>query len=126
MAAKPKKYFDIKTANKNGSFNIAADSIAPDLFKRKFRNLIFVEKCFYLSIVFSVIMLSIAMVYVRTKIIEVEQDTLDIQSKVSDKQDQIKTYDQKINELMGSDRVTKQANDNGIMSNPNNVMKASE
>ena len=71
-------------------------------------------------------MLSIAMVYVRTKIIEVEQDTLDIQSKVSDKQDQIKTYDQKINELMGSDRVTKQANDNGIKSNPNNVMKASE
>ena len=126
MAAKPKKYFDIKTTNKNGSINIDADSIAPDFFKPKFRNLIFVEKCFYLSIVFSVIMLSIAMVYVRTKIIEVEQDTLDIQSKVSDKQDQIKTYDQKINELMGSDRVTKQANDNGIKSNPNNVMKASE
>lgn len=126
MAAKPKKYFDIKTANKNGSFNITADSIAPELFKRKFRNLTFVEKRFYLSIIFSVIMLSISMVYVRTKIIEVEQDTLDIQTQVSDKQDKIKMYDQKINELMSSDRVTKQANDNGIKSNPNNVMKATK
>lgn len=126
MAAKPKKYFDIKTASKNGSFNIEADSIAPELLKRKFRNLVFVEKCFYLSIIFSVIVLAISMVYVRTKIIEVEQDTLDIQSQVSDKQDQMKMYDQKINELMSSDRVTKQANDNGIKSNPNNVMKASK
>lgn len=126
MAAKPKEYFDIKTANKNGSFNISADSIAPELFKRKFKNLTVVEKCFYLSIIFSVIMLAIAMVYVRTKIIEVEQNTLNIQTDVSTKEDLIKTYDQKINELMGSERVTKQANDNGIKSNPDNVMKATK
>ena len=72
MAAKPKEYFDIKTANQNGSYNISADSIAPDIFKSKFRNLTIVEKSFYLSIIFSVIVLSIGMVYVRTKIIEVE------------------------------------------------------
>src|SRR5574337_1124845 len=46
MAAKPKEYFDIKTANQNGSYNISADSIAPDIFKSKFRNLTIVEKSF--------------------------------------------------------------------------------
>lgn len=124
MAAKPKEYFDIKTANQNGSYNISADSIAPDIFKSKFRNLTFVEKYFYLSIIFSVIVLSIGMVYVRTKIIEVEQNTLDTQTEVTTKETQLKTYDQKIDELMGKERVIKQANDNGIKSIPENVMKA--
>ncbi|CEN28142.1 MAG: cell division protein FtsL [Lactococcus sp.] len=124
MAAKPKEYFDIKTANQNGSYNISADSIAPDIFKSKFRNLTIVEKSFYLSIIFSVIVLSIGMVYVRTKIIEVEQNTLDTQTEVTTKETQLKTYDQKIDELMGKERVIKQANDNGIKSIPENVMKA--
>lgn len=124
MAAKPKEYFDIKTANQNGSYNISADSIAPDIFKSKFRNLTLVEKSFYLSIIFSVIVLSIGMVYVRTKIIEVEQNTLDTQTEVTIKETQLKTYDQKIDELMGKERVIKQANDNGIKSIPENVMKA--
>ena len=124
MAAKPKEYFDIKTANQNGSYNISADSIAPDIFKSKFRNLTIVEKSFYLSIIFSVIVLSIGMVYVRTKIIEVEQNTLDTQTEVTIKETQLKTYDQKIDELMGKERVIKQANDNGIKSIPENVMKA--
>ncbi|MCJ1977576.1 cell division protein FtsL [Pseudolactococcus paracarnosus] len=124
MAAKPKEYFDIKTANQNGSYNISADSIAPDIFKSKFRNLTIVEKTFYLSIIFSVIILSIGMVYVRTKIIEVEQNTLDTQTEVTTKETQLKTYDQKIDELMGKERVIKQANDNGIKSIPENVMKA--
>lgn len=124
MAAKPKEYFDIKTANQNGSYNISADSIAPDIFKSKFRNLTIVEKSFYLSIIFSVIVLSIGIVYVRTKIIEVEQNTLDTQTEVTTKETQLKTYDQKIDELMGKERVIKQANDNGIKSIPENVMKA--
>ena len=124
MAAKPKEYIDIKTANQNGSYNISADSIAPDIFKSKFRNLTIVEKSFYLSIIFSVIVLSIGMVYVRTKIIEVEQNTLDTQTEVTTKETQLKTYDQKIDELMGKERVIKQANDNGIKSIPENVMKA--
>lgn len=124
MAAKPKEYFDIKTANQNGSYNISADSIAPNIFKSKFRNLTIVEKTFYLSIIFSVIILSIGMVYVRTKIIEVEQNTLDTQTEVTTKETQLKTYDQKIDELMGKERVIKQANDNGIKSIPENVMKA--
>lgn len=124
MAAKPKEYFDIKTANQNGSYNISADSIAPDIFKSKFRNLTIVEKSFYLSIIFSVVVLSIGMVYVRTKIIEVEQNTLDTQTEVTTKETQLKTYDQKIDELMGKERVIKQANDNGIKSIPENVMKA--
>ena len=124
MAAKPKEYFDIKTANQNGSYNISADSIAPDIFKSKFRNLTIVEKTFYLSIIFSVIILSIGMVYVRTKIIAVAQNTLDTQTEVTTKETQLKTYDQKIDELMGKERVIKQANDNGIKSIPENVMKA--
>ena len=40
------------------------------------------------------------------------------------KETQLKTYDQKIDELMGKERVIKQANDNGIKSIPENVMKA--
>lgn len=64
------------------------------------------------------------MVYVRTKIIEVEQNTLDTQTEVTTKETQLKTYDQKIDELMGKERVIKQANDNGIKSIPENVMKA--
>jgi cell division protein FtsL len=46
MAAKPKEYFDIKTANQNGSYNISADSIAPELLTRKFKNCQLLKKYF--------------------------------------------------------------------------------
>lgn len=126
MAAKPKEYFDIKTANQNGSYNISADSIAPELLRSKFSKLSTVEKVFYLSVIFSAIMLAIGMVFVRTKIIEVEQNTLEIQTQVSVKEEQLQTYDQQINELMGANRVLKQAVDNGLKSNTENVIKATK
>ena len=89
MAAKPKEYFDIKTANQNGSYNISADSIAPELLTRKFKKLSNVEKVFYLSVIVTAIVLAIGMVFVRTKIIEVEQNTLTIQAEVTTKEDQL-------------------------------------
>ncbi|GFH41709.1 cell division protein FtsL [Lactococcus hodotermopsidis] len=126
MAAKPKEYFDIRTAKENGSYNISADSIAPELLRRKFSKLSTVEKVFYLSIIFSAVMLAVGMVFVRTKIIEVEQNTLEIQTEVSTKEDTLKLYDQQINELMNPDRVSGQAKDNGLKSNNENVIKATK
>ena len=126
MAAKPKEYFDIKTATQNGSYNISADSIAPELLTRKFKRLSNVEKVFYLSVIVTAIVLAVGMVFVRTKIIEVEQNTLTIQTEVSTKEDQLKAYDQQINELMTDDRVAKQANDSGLKMNNDNVIKASK
>ncbi|MGO2314630.1 MAG: septum formation initiator family protein [Pseudolactococcus laudensis] len=126
MVAKTKEYFDIKTANQNGSYNISADSIAPELLTRKFKKLSNVEKVFYLSVIVTAIVLAIGMVFVRTKIIEVEQNTLTIQAEVSTKEDQLKAYDQQINELMGDDRVMKQARDSGLKQNNDNVIKATK
>jgi cell division protein FtsL len=126
MAAKPKEYFDIITANQNGSYNISADSIAPELLTRKFKKLSNVEKVFYLSVIVTAIVLAIGMVFVRTKIIEVEQNTLTIQAEVTTKEDQLKAYDQQINELMTDDRVAKQASDSGLKMNNDNVIKATK
>lgn len=126
MAAKPKEYFDIKTANQKGSYNISADSIAPELLTRKFRKLSIVEKVFYLSVIVTAIVLAIGMVFVRTKIIEVEQNIVDIQTEVSTKEDQLKTYDQQINELMSEERVLKQANESGLKRNNDSVIKATK
>ena len=126
MAAKPKEYFDIKTANQTGSYNISADSIAPELLTRKFKKLSNVEKVFYLSVIVTAIVLAIGMVFVRTKIIEVEQNTLTIQAEVTTKEDQLKAYDQQINELMTDDRVAKQASDSGLKMNNDNVIKATK
>ena len=126
MAAKPKEYFDIKTANQNGSYNISADSIAPELLTQKFKKLSNVEKVFYLSVIVTAIVLAIGMVFVRTKIIEVEQNTLTIQLQVIIKEDKLKAYDQQINELMTDDRVAKQASDSGLKMNNDNVIKATK
>ena len=126
MAAKPKEYFDIKTANQTGSYNISADSSAPELLTRKFKKLSNVEKVFYLSVIVTAIVLAIGMVFVRTKIIEVEQNTLTIQAEVTTKEDQLKAYDQQINELMTDDRVAKQASDSGLKMNNDNVIKATK
>ena len=126
MAAKPKEYFDIKTANQNGSYNISADSIAPELLTRKFKKLSNVEKVFYLSVIVTAIVLAIGMVFVRTKIIEVEHNMLTIQAEVTTKEDQLKAYDQQINELMTDDRVAKQASDSGLKMNNDNVIKATK
>jgi cell division protein FtsL len=126
MAAKPKEYFDIETANQKGSYNISADSIAPELLTSKFHKLSTVEKVFYLSVVFSAIMLAIGMVFVRTKIIEVEQSTLEIQTEVSSKEDRLKTYNQQITELLSGERALNQANDSGLKSNTENTIKATK
>ena len=121
-----KEYFDIKPANQNGSYKISADSIAPELLTRKFKKLSNVEKVFYLSVIVTAIVLAIGMVFVRTKIIEVEQNTLTIQAEVTTKEDQLKAYDQQINELMTDDRVAKQASDSGLKMNNDNVIKATK
>jgi Protein required for the initiation of cell division len=77
-------------------------------------------------VIVTTIVLAIGMVFVRTKIIEVEQNTLTIQAEVSTKEDQLKAYDQQINELMGDDRVMKQARDSGLKQNNDNVIKATK
>ena len=93
---------------------------------QKFKKLSNVEKVFYLSVIVTAIVLAIGMVFVRTKIIEVEQNTLTIQAEVTTKEDQLKAYDQQINELMTDDRVAKQASDSGLKMNNDNVIKATK
>ena len=49
-----------------------------------------------------------------------------ILAEVTTKEDQLKAYDQQINELMTDDRVAKQASDSGLKMNNDNVIKATK
>ena len=126
MAAQPKEYFDIETATKKDSYDIAKESLAPEVLSKKFKRLSGVEKVFYLSMVVVALTLAITQLYIQTKTQEVEGRTVQINSQITVKQQKNSELDQQIQNLTSGDIVSNIASKTGMSINYSNVLKATK
>lgn len=126
MAAQPKEYFDIKTAAKKDSYLIDKNSLAPEVLASKFRKFSGVEKVFYLSMVVAALVLAVGLLYVKTKTLEVQNNTMNLKTQISQQSTKSSEYDQQIQDLASPNRVIDSANQVGMKQTPSNVLKATK
>lgn len=126
MAAQPKEYFDIKTAAKKDSYFIDKESLAPEVLASKFKKFSAVEKVFYLSIVFAALVIAIGLLYIKTKTLEIEGNTVNINTQISQQQNKNTEYDQQISDLTSNGTVVNSATKAGMTNNYSNVLKATK
>ncbi|OFI47836.1 cell division protein FtsL [Floricoccus penangensis] len=85
-----------------------------------------IEKSFYLVIIFTAIIIAIGTVFVRTKVMQTEQNLSDVQYEIDKKKTRHEELDQQIQELSRSERVIKIAENNNLRSNNKNIRKATK
>ncbi|KZK38227.1 cell division protein FtsL [Lactococcus taiwanensis] len=126
MAAQPKEYFDIETAAKKDSYLIDTESLAPEVLASKFKKFSGVEKVFYLAMVGAALVLAVGLLYVKTKTLEVQSNTMDLKSKITQQTTQQSEYDQQILDLASPNRVIDAANKADMKQTPSNILKATK
>lgn len=124
--AKPKKVFDISSAAKEDSYNIRAESVSSNLMTNMMNKMSKIEKTFYLIVIFTAIIIAIGTVFVRTKVMQTEQNLTDVQYEIEQKKTRHEELDQQIQELSRSERVIKIAENNNLRSNNKNIRKATK
>ncbi|OFI49391.1 cell division protein FtsL [Floricoccus tropicus] len=124
--AKPKEVFDISTAAKEDSYNISAESVSSNLMTNILNKMSKIEKTFYLVVIFTAVIIAIGTVFVRTKVMQSEQNLTNIQYEIEQKKTRHEELDQQIQELSRSERVTKIAEKNNLRSNNKNIRKATK
>lgn len=126
MAAQPKEYFDIETAQKKDSYRIDRNAIAPAVLASRFRKISLVEKFFYLSLIVASLTIAVALLYVKTKTLEVEGVTVNLTQTNAAKQTKNSELDQQLQDLSSNTRVANVATKDGLTIDYNNVLKASK
>ncbi|ATY87460.1 cell division protein FtsL [Lactococcus lactis] len=126
MAAQPKEYFDIETAAKKDSYLIDTETLALEVLASKFKKFSGVEKVFYLTMVVAALVLAVGLLYVKTKTLEVQGNTMDLRSKISQETTRKTEYDQQILDLTSGTKVLDTANKADLKQNPSNVLKATK
>lgn len=126
MAAQPKEYFDIKTAAKKDTYLIDTSTLAPEVLASKFKKFSGVEKIFYLSMIFAALVIAVGLLYIKTKTFEVEGNTVQLNTKISQQQAQNAEYDQQISDLTSNSKVVDSAIKAGMTNNYSNVLKATK
>ena len=126
MAAQPKEYFDIETAAKKDSYLIDTNSLAPEVLASKFRKFSGVEKVFYLTMVVAALVLAVGLLYVKTKTLEVQNNTMDLKTQIAQQTTQNSEYDQQILDLASPNRVMDAANKAGMKQDFSNILKATK
>ncbi|GBG96300.1 cell division protein FtsL [Lactococcus termiticola] len=124
MAALPKEYFDIKTAAKKDSFYIDKNSVAPEVLATKFKKISSVEKFFYVTIAAVALVLSVSLLYIKAKTVEVQSNTVILNQTIAEKDAKDSEYDQQIQELTDNSKLLNPVQKAGLTINYSNVLKA--
>ena len=85
-----------------------------------------IEKVFYLTMVVAALVLAVGLLYVKTKTLEVQGNTMDLRSKISQETTRKTEYDQQILDLTSGTKVLDTANKADLKQNPSNVLKATK
>ncbi|WEV44618.1 cell division protein FtsL [Streptococcaceae bacterium ESL0687] len=124
--AKSKKPVNISDAAHKDSYHIRAESLSSNLLAKKFKKYSTIEKVFYFSVVATIIVMAVAIIFVKTRIFQTEENLGRIQYNISQKKTKQEELNQQIQELSRSDRVLKIAEKENLKLNDKNIRKASK
>ncbi|MDO4635820.1 MAG: cell division protein FtsL [Streptococcus sp.] len=82
-----------------------------------------VEQAFYSSVIVTLIIIAISIVYLQSNIFQVQQKINIINSQISETQTTLENTKQEVNELSNRDRVTKIAQEAGLSNQQDNIKK---
>lgn len=97
---------------------------ASQLIQRQIRQFTRVEKAFYGSIVLTAVILAVCIVFMQTKILQVQQEMTDINSRINEKQTQLNDAKQEVNELGREKRLAELASSQKMTQQNGNLKKA--
>lgn len=126
MAAQPKEYFDIKTAVKKDSYLIDARSLDPEVMASRFKKINGIEKFFYTVMVISALVIAVGLLYIKTKTTEVETNTMNLNSSITQNEQKLSEYEQQIQDLAGNDPIYKISQKAQMKINYSNELKATK
>ena len=116
-----KKAVDIQTAAENDSFRIRVNSLAPRL-RRQFSQFSKIERYFYMTVVFAVILVTLALVYVRIRILTVQTSTHEISFAMQSDETQLTLYNQNLQDLTSQGKIGNAATQAGLSLNNSKVI----
>ena len=83
-----------------------------------------VEKAFYGAIVLTAVILATSVVFMQTKLLQVQRDLTTVNSKIEAKRTELDDAKQEVNELIRSERLSKLASSQEMIQNNENIRTA--
>ena len=83
-----------------------------------------VEKAFYGAIVLTAVILAASVVFMQTKLLQVQRDLTTVNSKIEAKRTELDDAKQEVNELIRSERLKEIANSKDLQLNNENIRAA--
>ncbi|MFC3928300.1 cell division protein FtsL [Streptococcus caprae] len=93
------------------------------ILQKRIRTFSRVEKAFYASLIGTAIIMAIAIIFLQSRILQVQQEMTDLNSEIAATQTELTNAKQEVNELTRLERVSKIATDAGLTNNNENIKK---
>ncbi|MFC3931874.1 cell division protein FtsL [Streptococcus dentapri] len=92
-----------------------------DAFQRRFRKFSRLEVAFYGSIIIAAVLMSVGIIYLQSRNLQVKQEITQINSQISDAETDLNNAKQEVNELTRSERVAEIAERAGLSIDNSNL-----
>lgn len=80
-----------------------------------------VEKAFYFSIVVTTLIVAISIIFMQTKLLQVQNDLTKINAQIEEKKTELDDAKQEVNELLRAERLKEIANSHDLQLNNENI-----
>ncbi|TWT11266.1 cell division protein FtsL [Streptococcus sp. sy004] len=87
------------------------------------RTLSRIEKAFYASIVLTAVMMAVSIVYLQSRMLQLQQEVTILNNQISEKETELNDAKQEVNELNRFDRISKIATEAGLSIQHDNIGK---
>lgn len=82
------------------------------------------EKAFYLSTAFTALVLALSIIFMQTRLLQVQNDLTKINAQIEEKKTELDDAKQEVNELLRAERLKEIANTKDLKLNNENIRTA--
>lgn len=82
-----------------------------------------IEKAFYSAMIITAIIMSVSIIYMQSRRLQLQQDITTLNSQISDKKTELNNAKQEVNELSRRDRIVDIAGKAGLSNRNDNIKK---
>ncbi|WP_249630056.1 cell division protein FtsL [Streptococcus uberis] len=91
--------------------------------QKRIRTFSRIEKAFYSAMIITAIIMSVSIIYMQSRRLQLQQDITTLNSQISDKKTELNNAKQEVNELSRRDRIVDTAGKAGLSNRNDNIKK---
>ncbi|AUC25445.1 cell division protein FtsL [Streptococcus uberis] len=91
--------------------------------QKRIRTFSRIEKAFYSAMIITAIIMSVSIIYMQSRRLQLQQDITTLNSQISDKKTELNNAKQEVNELSRRDRIVDIAGKAGLSNRNDNIKK---